>query len=660
MRLPSHTHPFRVMILLLIGSFITAHLAFWLVPNVFEPWNAQAVDQLFRFRAASERFRLPYDATIVHVDLNDSSIRRLDDFHLDRSAFARVIRNLSRMQVAAQAYDFVFPARSSEAEDTALIEATAAAGNVYFGLAFAILAKGPASCHPSQSAVEIPYLERTKWRVQVTGDPCQLPLGSEPLPTFSVLASATRGLGYLNVKFDRDGMYRRVPLLVRIAGGFYPSFPFRVICDYLGVPPQRIIVEPGKHIILQGARRPGEDAKHDIVIPIDRYGNMVINYIGPWERMRHYSLADILLASNDRDELAMWGEELAGKLVIVSDVSTGVSDVGTVPTDTNFPLSGLHANVMHTILTENFLRELPANQMILIEGLLLLMVFLLSYWFSSLSFSLGTLVLAGGYLGAAAVAFLYGHVIVNIVRPLLMTFIAAGALVAYRYVHEEREKQVLKKSLEAYFPPSVARKIMANPDLLTTTGQKKEVTILFSDIKSFTTHSASMSPDLIQELLNEYFEAMVDIVFKYEGTVDKFIGDGLMVFFGDPEEQPDHALRCVRAAIDMQQKVRQLKADWEKRGHMPLQIRIGINTGTVAVGSMGSARRLSYTVIGADVNLAQRLESNAPVGGIMVAQRTYDLVNAYVPTRHLGQIQVKGLSEYITAYEVLVDEEPAS
>jgi class 3 adenylate cyclase len=165
-----------------------------------------------------------------------------------------------------------------------------------------------------------------------------------------------------------------------------------------------------------------------------------------------------------------------------------------------------------------------------------------------------------------------------------------------------------------------------------------------------------MEPELIQRLLNEYFGAMVDIVFKYQGTVDKFIGDGLMVFFGDPEPQPDHALRCVRAAIDMQKKVRELHAEWEKRGYMPLQIRIGINTSTVAVGNMGSARRLSYTLLGAGVNLAQRFEANAPVGGIMVAQRTYDLVKGHVSTRPLGKIQVKGLEEFINAYEVLMDE----
>jgi len=196
---------------------------------------------------------------------------------------------------------------------------------------------------------------------------------------------------------------------------------------------------------------------------------------------------------------------------------------------------------------------------------------------------------------------------------------------------------------------------MVNPSLVTAAGQKKELTILFSDIKSFTTYSSTLSPDEIQRLLNEYFEAMVEIVFKYEGTVDKFIGDGLMVFFGDPEPQPDHAVRCVKAAIEMQRKCRELKERWVREGKFPLMVRIGINTGSVVVGNMGSERRLSYTVLGADVNLAQRLEANAPVEGILISQRTYELVRDHVPTRALDPIKVKGLDEAVRVYGVLVE-----
>ncbi len=132
---------------------------------------------------------------------------------------------------------------------------------------------------------------------------------------------------------------------------------------------------------------------------------------------------------------------------------------------------------------------------------------------------------------------------------------------AFRYFHDSREKEVLRRSFESYFPPSVVKRILADPAMISR-GQRKELTILFSDIKDFTAHSSSYSPDRIRGFLNDYFETMVDVVFKYKGTVDKYIGDGLMVFFGDPEPAPDHALRSVQAAIEMQKKARELSAKW--------------------------------------------------------------------------------------------------
>jgi adenylate cyclase len=238
-----------------------------------------------------------------------------------------------------------------------------------------------------------------------------------------------------------------------------------------------------------------------------------------------------------------------------------------------------------------------------------------------------------------------------------MVIFATICILAYRYINEEKEKEVFRRTLEAYFPPLVVKKIIANPEIIGSGGQKKELTILFSDIKDFTRYTSSMGPDQVQKLLNEYFEAMTEIVFQYKGTVDKFMGDGMMVFFGDPEPQSDHALLCVRAAIDMQKKVREIRAKWEKHGGMPIQIRIGINTDTVVVGNMGSSKRLSYTVLGAPVNLAQRLESNAPAGGILISQRTYDLIKEHITAFPLGRIEVKGFEESISVYEVPVDSE---
>jgi len=648
----------QVTILLVVSSFITAHLCFWLLPNVFETWNARTVDRLFLFRSNVENLRPHYDDTIVHVDLNNSSIQKLSNFYLNRSHHAQLIHNLTSMNVSAQLYDFIFAARSNDEEDSALIDAAKKAGNVYFGLAFELLKERKLKLNQSKDTKELLYLNKTKWQVAVKKDPTAFYVGANPLITFPALASASHGLGYLSLKFDPDGVFRRLPLLVRYRGAYYPSFAFRAICDYLKVSPENIVIKPGENITLKEAKRNRDTTANDIVIPIDRYGNMLINFIGPWERMKHYNFADILLASEDRDEMEMWQEELSGKIVVVSEVFTGSTDVGPVPTDNNFPLPGLHANVIHTILTESFLRELSDNEMLFIELLLLLTVLILSLRFSSISFSLSTLGVGGSYVCIAALFFFYGHLIFHILRPLLMATFALISILAFRYINEEKQKEVLRRTFEAYFPPLIVKKIMANPKMIAPGGQKKELTIFFSDIENFSSYSAAMTPDHIQRLLSEYFEEMTEIVFKYNGTVDKFIGDGLMVFFGDPDTQPDHALRCVQAAIEMQIKVQEIKTKWEKQGDMPIKIRIGINTGTVVVGNMGSARRLSYTVAGSAVNLAKRLESNAPPGGILISQGTYDMVKEHVHTRPFGQIQVKGFDKSISTYEVPVDIKP--
>ncbi len=637
-----------------MASFVAVHLLAWTFSSLFDSWNAQIIDQLFRLRSSSETLRNQYDSTVIHVDLSDVSLQKLGSYYVDRTHFARVIRNLGEMRTAVQIWDFIIADRTSPESDQILVDATRSAGNVHFGLKFDLKREGDPPSKARVNPEYTEYLRKTAWNVVVEGDASSLYRGENPLASFTEFAEALRSLGYLSVKFDHDGVFRREPLLVRFEDRFYPSFPFRAICDYLHVPPERIILKPGSSITLQQAKFPNGETR-DVVIPVDDHGNIIINFVGPWERMKHYDFADVFAASDDRDELELLGEELEGKIVVVSQVTTGSSDVGPVPTDNNFPLSGLHANIMHTILTGDFMTEVKGLQTMLIESLLLTIIVLFSLRRSSISMSLGTLTVLFIYLLATGLAFFFANIMMEVLRPSMTIVVSLFSVVAYRYVNEEKQKEVLRRSFEAYFPPSVVQRIMANPDLITAAGQKKELTILFSDIKSFTTYSSTLSPDEIQKLLNEYFGAMVDIVFKYEGTVDKFIGDGLMVFFGDPEPQPDHAVRCVKAAIEMQKKCRELKIKWEAAGHFPIKIRVGINTGPVVVGNMGSARRLSYTVLGSAVNLAQRLEANAPVEGIMISQRTYELINGQVPTRPLEPVIVKGLDEPIQVYEVLVD-----
>src|SRR5712691_9141758 len=351
-------------LLVLGGAWLFAHLWCWLLPQVLESWNAQTMDQLFVLRDAVEQLRPRYDDTLVHVDLDNSSVQELGTFYLNRTQYAQVVRNLTAMQVAAQMHDFIFAAPANAVDDEALIEATAAAGPLYYGLALTLESGAQPSPAPPLSAAAASYLQQTTWAVALQGDPRGFYRGTKPLLTFPPLAAAARGLGYLSLKPDRDGVFRRLPLLVRYGEAFYPSLAFRGICDYLHVSPEKIVVHPGTHIILRDAYRPGAHAPRDIVIPIDQHGNMLINYVGSWERLKHYHFVDVVRAAEDPSTLALWREELAGKLVVVADVSTGSSDIGPMPLDAEFPLSGVHTDVMHTILTEQFLRELSLPAML--------------------------------------------------------------------------------------------------------------------------------------------------------------------------------------------------------------------------------------------------------------------------------------------------------
>ncbi|SPF32904.1 Adenylate/guanylate cyclase [Syntrophobacter sp. SbD1] len=632
-----------------IAAFGIVQLVFLLFGGVFQTWHCRVFDGFFMIRSSIGAFKPPYDGTVVHIDLNDTSIQQLKTYYVSRPQYGRVIRNLAAMNVAAQAYDLIFAAGTNQADDQAIIGAAREARNVYFGMAFTL---GSRSEPPSRrTAPEIrEYIDRTVWAVKVEGNGRDLYAGTNPLITFPPLAEASKGIGFISLKTDRDGVIRRVPLLVRCEGGFYPSLPFRLVCDYLAVRPEKITIKPGSYIRLENARVPAGPAR-DFYIPIDSNGSMIINFIGPWGEMRHYNFDRILSASEDRDTLEMWKEELSGKIAVVSDVSTGATDLGAVPVDIDFPLSGLHANVIQTILSRAFLSEVSPAGVFAIELAMAALILLLSTRFSPVVFTGAAGLLFICYGASALALFLRYGLMLNIVRPVLSGASVASLLMVLRYFRDSKEKEALRRSFESYFPPSVVKKILADPAMISR-GQRKELTILFSDIKDFTAHSSTYSPDRIRGFLNDYFETMVEVVFNYEGTVDKYIGDGLMVFFGDPEPTPDHALRAVRAAIEMQKKARELSLKWAGEGGFPVHVRIGINTGEVVVGNMGSSRRLSYTVLGSAVNLAKRLESSAPVDGILISQRTRDLVSPSIPTRFSGEIRVKGVEVPVRTYEV--------
>ena len=245
----------------------------------------------------------------------------------------------------------------------------------------------------------------------------------------------------------------------------------------------------------------------------------------------------------------------------------------------------------------------------------------------------------------------------------IFSVVAAEAAISFDNArsHEELSRRVVeRKALERFLSPPIVERILASPDEVHLGGENQTATILFTDIRGFTRLSENMEPQKVVELLNEYFTEMTDLIFEHGGTLDKYMGDGIMAIFGAPLAKLDDALRSAKAAIDMQKALVQLNRDWEARGQRSLQVGIGVNTGPVTAGNIGSARRMDYTVIGATVNLASRLCAHAAGGQILISDATCRQLNGAFPTRRLDPIRVKGKETPVEIYELLWSEVPTS
>jgi serine phosphatase RsbU (regulator of sigma subunit)/CHASE2 domain-containing sensor protein len=433
-------------------AFAAVHLFGVLAPGTLELWNERLTDRFLLLKTGLPSFRLAYDDVVVHVDLNNTSLRALRDYHPTRSHHARVVRNLGKVGAGVQMLDFIYAGRTDPTGDRNLIEAVGAAGNVVAGLALRLTPE-PAHAGADEDPEALDYLRRTIWKL---GDAPGLEpyTGTDPLITLADLAETMRGLGFLTLMPDGDGVVRRIPLIARYADGYYPSFVLKSVCEFLQVPPERVALEPGA-IVLAGARRPGSDTPHDIRIPLDERGCMRIQFVGPWGTMKHYNFSDVYAGPDDPEMADLWEDELAGRIVLFSDISTGSADMGQVPIDDLFPLSGVHANGVHTILTGGFIREMPAGAALALELLALAAVTALSFHRSALVYGLATVGLGMACIAAGGTALIAGNLMLPVVRPLGVIAAAwAGLLTLNAFeavrdrIETERARQLAERELE--------------------------------------------------------------------------------------------------------------------------------------------------------------------------------------------------------------------
>jgi len=463
-----------------------------------------------------------------------------------------------------------------------------------------------------------------------------------PQANIDILSEAAHSSGHFNMDSDpEDGIVRWMPLIIKCGQEIFPPLSIQSIWHYLDNPPLMVkVADYGIEGIRMGER----------FIPTDEEGKMLINYLGPVKTFPHYSITDILHENLPKGTFN-------DKIVLVGATATAIYDIRNTPFSRIYPGLEIHATVVDNILNRDFLEKpkwtgiydvLAILLLGLLTGLAVRRVSALKgIFFSSVLFII--------YIWISRWLFIHWGIWVNIIYPLLALALIYTSLTVYRYLTEERERKKIKGAFTYYVSSSVVNEMLKHPEKLKLGGDRKDLSVLFSDIRGFTTIAEGLTPEDLVHLLNEYLTIMTDIVFKYDGTLDKYMGDAIMAIYGAPLDLPDHPIKACQSALEMIKELKRLNQKWIGEGKQPMDIGIGINTNPMMVGNMGSEQRFDFTVMGDSVNLGSRLEgaNKSYKTNIIISEFTFERVKNELVCMELDSVRVKGKSQPVKIYNLV-------
>jgi len=466
-----------------------------------------------------------------------------------------------------------------------------------------------------------------------------------PLP---VLATAVNRTGFITIAPDKDSVYRRVPLLFSWNGRFYPSLALAALMQATGLKSPVIKMGPG-----------GVESFRfgNVVIPVDGRGRMLINYRGPMKTFRYISAVDVL-------NRKLKPGELMGKICFIGTSASGLKDIRATPLDPGYPGVEAHCTIVDNILSKQFLntpnwaKELELLVMLAVG----LITTLLLVWTRAAWLILPLLGLGWGMWYGSVKLFTVQHYYISPLYAYINLALSFTLLTVIKFWREEHAKKFIHGAFAHYLAPSVISQIMDNPDALSLEGQEKDITIHFSDIRSFTSLSEKLSPTQVTNLLHDYLTPMTRTITEHEGTLDKFIGDAVMAFWNAPLDVEHHQAKALDAALAELAKLDELNEIFIEKYGFTIAIGIGIHSGPVRVGNMGSADLFDYTLIGDNVNLASRLEGLTKYYGqkLVVSQTIKDACEKEYRFRILDRVRVKGKVEPVTIYTAYTLEKAAA
>ncbi len=589
---------------------------------------------------------------IVYLNITDGSYNFFGGNTLSRESLAKLNETIYSLNPEAVFYDIIFPRSSRDSYDRQFANSLSELGNVYLPTGFQLkesessfrwypgsffdLLKNNYLKKPEEHGESEPYY--AVWAVTQKDE----------------FAESAVNSGHISVVRDKDGILRHFPLIIKVDSLYFPAISLSMFLDYNRIPFEEIKINWGKNIVIPAL--PDGFLEEDVVIPIDEHGNVFIPYYSFWSdsTLKMMEVQNLIEYSNQPQYLDDLLDIYEGSFVFISDISVGTSDLGQTTIEDNVPLISVHASLLNSMLNNQFYKRwdiFPLTVIVFISGLILILTALPR---RNIFFYLAAIVTL-----SLIVFFGYNQLLnfnlfpaVSVSLSVFLIFI--GMIVSIQVI-TSKDRAFIKNAFARYVPDKVVENLIDNPEQLKLGGEERELTILFSDISGFTSISEQMHPSDLVTLLNEYLTEMSRIIIDKDGTIDKYIGDAILAEFGAPVMIDHHADAAVESAILMQRKLKELNIGWKERKYHIIMNRIGINTGNVIIGNMGSEQVFDYTVIGDPVNLAARLEGINKFYNtkILISEFTYKKLDQKLfHTRLLDVIKVKGKEKAVKVYEV--------
>lgn len=601
------------------------------------PFRLKTLDLLFRHVPLA---KTSPEVVVVTVDQADLDFFKNQGvvWPWPRQLYAHIVDYCKQAGAKAVIFDLLFTEASSYGpeDDNRLAQTTAAAGNV--ALPF-FLTRDEKGANPQEVAL------LDKAGLKIPGPRPKEPVGYRSIVTpVGPLLDGAKALGNVESSPDADGIYRRVPLVLPFKDRWLPMLPFAAFHRFGRGEPLKFVE--------------GGLAVGNLRIPLDERGNLLLKYRGPSRSHSRFSAANVISSeARLRHNLPPIYplEAFAGKWVLVGLTAPGLLDLKASPMGGVYPGVEVHATLLDNLLQGDFLQTLPGWA--LWAWALALTAFIAAAVLFSprLSVTLAAFGLAAFLCLSLAVLAFWQGLWYDPVLPGTALALGFGLATAYSYATEGRQKLYIRRTFAQYMSETVISHVLAHPEKLKLGGERRRVTLFFSDLAGFTTISERLDAETVVGLLNEYLSAMTEIILEEEGTVDKFEGDAIMALWGAPLDQGDQAVRACRAALLQRAALADLNRHFAGMKLPPLAMRIGLNTGEAIVGNLGSAKRFDYTVIGDTVNLASRLEglNKFYKTAIMASEETAAECGETVAFRELDLVAVKGREQPVRVFEVV-------